>query len=350
MTANKQYNRIMLGRKSCYSAECREKGIIGAAWFETHDLTNDLPDNWKDFNNKFVPIYLKEVLDSKKVTAGISCGFCYTICKGLKIGDIVLSPNGTGSYFVGEIVSEYIYAPGENLPHQRKVKWIDKLIARSDMSERLRNSTGSIGTCCDITKYADEIEELIHNAGKGQIAPSEDDGIGDIEQTQDPEELMKETFVQIQNSLVDRILDYITGLKPEQFEKLVLTLLAKMGYGDAHHTGQSGDGGVDGFIDEDKLGVDQIYIQAKRYKIGCNIGRETLQAFVGALAGQNARKGVFITTSDFTKQAKEYVPNGVKVVKINGVRLAKLMIEYNLGVRVKQEYVVKDIDKSFFEE
>lgn len=345
----KQYNRIMLGRKSCFAEECRKNNYIGANFLEKIDLTGHLHDNWRKFNEEFIPYWMEENPDKSRVAAGLSCGYLYTICKYLNIGDVVLCPNGKGYYYVGTIASDYIYCAEGNLSHQRKVNWMDKLIARADMSERLRNSTGSIGTCSDCTKYAEEIEELIKNAKNSEGLPSEDDGIGDIEQDQEPEELIKETYDQLQNKLVDELLDYIITLTPMQFEKLVLQLLVKMGYGDAIHTGQSGDEGIDGIIQEDKLGIDEIHIQAKRYKIGNNIGRDTLQAFVGALAGQNARKGVFITTSDFTKQAQEYKPNGVKVVKINGVRLAKLMIEYNLGVRTKNVYEVKGLDKSFFE-
>lgn len=350
MAKDKHYNRIMLGRKSCFAEECISQGYIGADFDINEDLTGHLDDNWRRFNERYIPIWMANVPGKSRTSAGISCGFLWTVCKGLQIGDIVLSPNGSGYYYVGTITSDYYYVPDSHLPHRRKVKWTDRLIAREDMTERLRNSTGSIGTCCDVTKYGAEIEELIRGAKATGLTPSEDDGIADIEQDLDPEEMMHETHIQLRNKLADELLDYIITLSPEQFEKLVLQLLVKMGYGAAIHTGKSNDEGIDGIIEEDKLGLDEIHIQAKRYQIGNNIGRETLQAFVGALAGQNARKGLFITTSDFTKQAKEYQPSGVKIVKINGVRLAELMIEYNLGVRVKHTYEVKGIDKSFFEE
>lgn len=340
----------MLGRKSCFAEDCRNNSYIGANFEIKENIADRLYDNWKQFNEEVIPIWMASNPDRSKVAAGLSCGYLWTICKGLKIGDVVLCPDGKGYYYVGTITSDYYYVEGADLQHRRNVNWSDKLIARSDMSERLRNSTGSIGTCSDCTKYATEIEELLLGAKKSTGSPLEDDGTGEIEQDQDPEELMKETHMQLKNTLVDQILDYIITLTPLQFEKLVLNLLTKMGYGEAIHTGQSGDEGIDGIIEEDKLGIDEIHIQAKRYKIGNNISRDTLQAFVGALAGQNAHKGVFITTSDFTKQAQEYKPNGVKIVKINGVRLAKLMIEYNLGVRTKEVYEVKEMDKGFFEQ
>lgn len=350
MSREKQYNRVMLGRKSCYAKECLEQGFVGADFDIYEDLTGHLDENWRRFNEHYIPIWMKNVPGKTKTSAGLSCGFLWTVCKGLQIGDVILSPNGSGYYHVGTITSDYYYVPGTSLPHRRRVQWMDRLIARQDMTERLRNSTGSIGTCCDITKYRVEIEELISGAHQITPTPTDDDGIADIEQDLDPEEMMHETHIQLRNKLADELLDYIITLTPAQFEKIVLQLLVKMGYGAAIHTGKSNDEGIDGIIEEDKLGLDEIHIQAKRYQIGNNIGRETLQAFVGALAGQNARKGLFITTSDFTRQAKEYQPSGVKIVKINGVRLAELMIEYNLGVRVKQTYEVKGIDKTFFEE
>lgn len=339
----------MLGSQSRYADLCRKENFIGAGFLPDQDLTGKLSENWRTFNEKFIPVWMKQNPEKSKTSAGLSCGFLWTICKGLQIDDIVLCPDGKGYYYIGTIAGDYYYSPETELPHRRQVQWMDKMIARADMSDMLKNSTGSIGTCCDITKYSEEIEELIANATNHKGPKIIDDGVTDLEQDQDPEELIKKTHIQLENKLIEDLLEYVISLSPEQFEKLVLQLLVKMGYGEARHTGHSGDEGIDGIIDEDKLGIDVIHIQAKRYKIGNNIGRDTLQAFVGALAGQNSRKGIFITTSDYTKQAKEYVPNGVRIVKINGMRLAKLMIEYNMCVRTKEVYEVKALDKTFLE-
>ena len=160
----KQYNRIMLGRAGKFAKQCREEGFIGADFGINQDLTKDLTDNLHKFNEKFVPIYMKIVKTKSKTTAGLSCGFLWTVAKGLKIGDVVLCPTGDGSYYVGTIESDYFYVPSADLPHRRKVKWMEKVILRKSMSQKLRNSTGSIGTCCNITKYAEELEALI--AGK----------------------------------------------------------------------------------------------------------------------------------------------------------------------------------------
>ncbi len=157
----RNYYRIMLGAKSIFADECFKGNFIGADFDINQDLTNQLPDNWREFNHKFIPVWLQPRPEKSKVSAGLACGALWTISKGIKIGDLILSPNGAGGYLVGEVTTNYYYQPGTNLPHKRSVKWIDIIIDRTRMSESLRNSTGSIGTVSDITKYAEEIETLI---------------------------------------------------------------------------------------------------------------------------------------------------------------------------------------------
>ena len=157
----KSYYRIMLGRKSVYADEAYKGNFIGAGWLEDMDLTNKLSDNWREFNKKFIPIFLEKHIDKTKVTAGLACGMLWTVTKGILIEDIVLCPDGKGAYFVGEITSDYDYHKGEILPHRRSVHWFSKAIERSQMSQSLQNSTGSIGTVSNITKYTEEIEKLI---------------------------------------------------------------------------------------------------------------------------------------------------------------------------------------------
>ncbi len=157
----KRYFRIMLGKASTYAPEARAGGYVGVDWFTGVDLSKRLPDNWRDFNKEFIPTYLDEHPDKSKVAAGLSCGFTWTVAKGIKQGDIVLSPNGKGQYYVGEVVSDYLYVPGANLPHRRKVAWYPDVIERSSMSLELRRSTGSVGTSSEVTQYAAELESLI---------------------------------------------------------------------------------------------------------------------------------------------------------------------------------------------
>jgi restriction system protein len=140
------------------------------------------------------------------------------------------------------------------------------------------------------------------------------------------------------------------------FERLVVELLVKMGYGGSikdagKAVGRTGDEGIDGTIKEDKLGLDIIYIQAKKWAADNVIGRPELHKFVGALAGQGAKKGIFITTSSFTKDALSYKPlNETKIVLIDGEQLAQLMIDYNLGVSPQRIYEIKRLDTDYFEE
>jgi len=171
-----------------------------------------------------------------------------------------------------------------------------------------------------------------------------------------PEENLDKAYQQLRKSLASELLNKVIDLSPAFFERLVIDLLVKMGYGgsikDAGKAiGKSGDEGIDGTIKEDKLGLDIIYVQAKRWKPGNVVGRPEIHKFVGALAGQGAKKGIFITTSNFTKEAVEYTPkNETKIVLIDGERLAQHMIDYNIGCTVQQIYELKRIDSDYFDE
>lgn len=166
----KKYNRVMLGRGSVFAKMCREEGYIGADFDINLDLSNDLYENWRDFNAKFIPIWMENVPGKSRTAAGLACGFLWTIVKGLRIGDIVICPSGEGYYYVGTVSSDYYYVPNTELPHRRKVDWMDKVIERKKMSKELQRSSGSIGTCCNITDYAEEIEALI--AGTALSTPT----------------------------------------------------------------------------------------------------------------------------------------------------------------------------------
>jgi len=174
--------------------------------------------------------------------------------------------------------------------------------------------------------------------------------------TQTPEELLDISYQNIRKDLAQDILDKILTLSPSFFERLVVELLVKMGYGgsiqDAGKAmGKSGDEGIDGTIKEDKLGLDVIYIQAKRWQQTNIVGRPEIHKFIGALAGQGAKKGIFITTSSFTKEAIAFIPrNETKIVLIDGMLLSQLMIDYNVGVTLQHLYEIKRIDNDYFEE
>lgn len=173
-----------------------------------------------------------------------------------------------------------------------------------------------------------------------------------------PQELMNRAFISIQNSVCEEILDTILSKSPYEFERLVLKLLDRMGYGgqlkDAGTVTQaSNDGGIDGIIKEDILGLGKIHIQAKRYKRDSGISREEIQKFVGALAVAQSNKGVFITTSHYSKGAIEYVDNlngATNVVLIDGATLAKYIYDFSLGMQTEQVVEIKKMDTDFWDD
>ena len=169
-----------------------------------------------------------------------------------------------------------------------------------------------------------------------------------------PEEVLESAFLSLRQSLASDILQQIKSCQPRQFERMVVQLLVAMGYGgtlkDAGKAvGKSGDEGIDGIIKEDRLGLDIIYIQAKRWE--GTVSRPEIQKFAGALQGQRARKGIFITTSEFSKEAQEYVAKiDSKIVLIDGQQFAQFMIDHNLGVTPVANYEIKRIDSDYFSE
>ena len=177
---------------------------------------------------------------------------------------------------------------------------------------------------------------------------------GGGEEQETPQEALESTYQRLRDTLAQDLLERVRAAPPRFFEKLVLDLLVAMGYGGSRKdagqaVGQSGDGGIDGIIKEDKLGLDVVYVQAKRWE--GTVGRPTVQAFAGSLEGQRARKGVLITTSQFSPEAREYVGKiEKKIVLIPGEELARLMIDHGIGVTELASYTVKKIDLDYFGE
>ncbi len=174
---------------------------------------------------------------------------------------------------------------------------------------------------------------------------------------QTPTEIINSAFEKISASLADELMTLVMGLEPTDFERLVVDLLLKMGYGSGIEdagkvTKATGDGGIDGTIKEDQLGFDNIYIQAKKWSADHKVSSPELHKFVGALQGAKASKGLFITTSEFTKGAIDYVASlqHPSVILVNGTQLTKLMIKYNLGVEVEKTYEVKRVNLDYFRE
>lgn len=172
-----------------------------------------------------------------------------------------------------------------------------------------------------------------------------------------PLDIFEQSFSQINAALAEDLLTAILDRSPQFFEQLVVDLLLKMGYGSSIDStgfvvGKSGDEGIDGIIREDKLGFSNIYIQAKRWDTSTTVGRPEIQKFVGALAGQGASRGLFITTTQFTKEAVHYASkqSAAKIVLVDGHQLTRLMIEYDIGVSTQSTYTIKKIDSDYFED
>jgi len=173
----------------------------------------------------------------------------------------------------------------------------------------------------------------------------------DMSENEDtPDGEFEKAFKEINNKLADDLLSEVMKLSPKAFEQMVLDLMAKMGYGTFENssttTATTGDEGIDGIIMEDKLGFDLIYIQAKRWNENATVGRQEIQAFVGAIAGKG-NKGLFVTTSKFSKQAVDYA-NQQRIILLDGDKLTNYMIEYNFGVTVKKTFEIKAIDTDVF--
>jgi len=175
----------------------------------------------------------------------------------------------------------------------------------------------------------------------------------DLDSVATPTETLEKAHQYLKNELAKELLEKLKKVNPTRFEEIVVDLLVKMGYGgsisDAGRAiGKTGDGGIDGIIKEDKLGLDVIYIQAKRWDSN-PIRRPDVQQFAGALQGQQASKGIFITTSRFTDEAKEYVTKiGSKIVLIDGEQLSQLMIEHDVGVSIVSTYLIKKMDSDYY--
>jgi restriction system protein len=203
----------------------------------------------------------------------------------------------------------------------------------------------------DLKKY--ESFKSFHTIKGKQEEATEEESL-DISLEKSPEEIIDSAFETIKNSLISELLQTVKSCTPLFFENLVVDLVIRMGYGGTRKEarkaiGKSGDGGIDGIINEDKLGLDSIYIQAKRWENTVPI--KEVRDFAGSLLSKKARKGIFLTTSDFSKSAYEFV-NSIepKIILIDGEKLATLMIEYNVGIATKMGYEIKAIDHDYFDD
>jgi restriction system protein len=206
------------------------------------------------------------------------------------------------------------------------------------------------------TKYLLTLPAFKEFYGKSEAMQPEGDSGAPEPPAATPEEIISDAEKAFNAALRDDLLSRILQNSPQFFEQLIVELLVAMGYGGsrlnaAEQLGKSGDGGVDGVINEDALGLDRVYVQAKRYAPGSSVGRPEVQAFTGSLVGLGATKGVFVTTSSFSAQASEFasrVPQ--RIILIDGKRLTELMVTYNVGVRTNRVVEFKRLDEDFFTE
>ena len=205
-----------------------------------------------------------------------------------------------------------------------------------------------------LSKFPEFVEFLSGSIPSTDSSASHFAPAGTISSAVTPDEALQGAYQQLRSELASEIHAKLLQVSPEFFEQVVVELLVAMGYGGSRRDagerlGKSGDGGIDGIIKEDRLGLDVIYIQAKRWQ--GTVGRPEIQKFVGALHGQRARKGVFMTTSAFSLEARDYVSSiDVKVVLLDGMQIANLMIDAGVGVTPFATYVVKRLDSDYFEE
>lgn len=210
------------------------------------------------------------------------------------------------------------------------------------------------GTECITLEYLRQFKEFndFHNSNKNK---EKSENISDIINDENPNEQIQKAISKLNSSLADELMTEITRISPYDFERLVVQLLIKMGYGSPNFndnavTKKSGDEGIDGIVTADRFGFDTVYVQAKQWNKDKSVSRPEIQKFLGALAGQGASKGLFITTAHFSKEAKDFAGKNLqsKIVLVDGDELCNLMIEYDLGVSTVEIYKVKRIDTDYF--
>ena len=203
-------------------------------------------------------------------------------------------------------------------------------------------------------KFLKQFPEFLEFQQGTKKAEASEPSSADEEEAKTPEETLEASYLDLRKTLAVELIERVKNCPPKFFEKLVVDLLVSMGYGGSRKdagqaVGQSGDDGIDGIIKEDKLGLDVVYLQAKRWE--ATVGRPVVQAFAGSLEGQRARKGVLITTSQFSQEAKEYVSRiEKKIILIDGENLAQLMIDHGIGVTEIRTYSIRKMDLDYFGE
>lgn len=253
---------------------------------------------------------------------------------------------------------------GQTVVYNR-INWAITYLRKAKLIQSLQRGTAQItdrgkeavktGTENITIEYLRQFKEFNEFCYSGNKSNYKSDKNADLINEQSPQEQIERAILQINSNLADELMTEITRINPYEFERLVIQLLVKMGYGSLKFnsnavTKKSGDEGIDGIVTADRFGFDNVYVQAKQWKKETSIGRPEIQKFLGALAGQGATKGLFITTAHFSKEAKEFANKNLqsKIVLVDGEELCNLMIEYDLGVSTVEIYKIKRIDSDYF--
>ena len=300
-----------------------------------------------DFQSLMVPV-LKACADGTTIKAA---EVSHRVATALSLTEADLAellPSGKGKLFYDRAAWARSYLTHAGLLRQPKRAFYE-------ITDRGRQALAANLDRID-TKYLKQFPEFQVFIAPSKPAGTTGDGTkgtdhGDSDQS--PLEMIEGGYASMRAELAANLIDQVKACSPEFFEQLVVDLLVAMGYGGSradagHAVGGSGDGGIDGIIKEDRLGLDAIYLQAKRWE--ANVGRPTVQSFAGSLDGQQARRGVMITTSQFTQEAHDFVAKiEKKIVLIDGPRLAELMIDFGIGVTEVASYSIKRLDSDYFE-
>ena len=292
---------------------------------------------------------------------------------------LVASPDALATRNVYESVADRLGLSDEQraevLPsgrqpyYKNRIGWAHDRLKRAELSESPRRGLWQVTEAGRefAAKHPDEIpagviRQMAFRPAKKRLG--EDDGEDTADATAEaavaevsgtPEERLHAAYEEIRERVRSDLLDLVLQASPTFFERLVLDLLHSMGYGatrdQIHQTGQSGDGGIDGVITLDRLGLEKVYVQAKRYAADNTVGRPAIQGFFGALAGRRATKGVFITTSKFSKEARDFAASASdSIVLINGSQLATLMIDHVVGISIQERMALVEVDSDYFDE
>ncbi len=269
-----------------------------------------------------------------------------------------------GEFMLTETDAEQLLPSGRQTVLRNRVAWAITYLKKAGLLEKVRRGIYRVSARGESVlsshpsridmKFLEQFPEYVAFRDLRHTSAAEAPDQDSAGAATTPEEGLDSAYQRLRVDLEAELLDQVMSASPAFFERLVVELLVQMGYGGTLReagsvVGKSGDGGIDGIIKEDKLGLDVIYVQAKRWE--ATVGRPEIQKFAGALQGHRARKGVFITTSDFSRDAKEYASIiDSKIVLIDGVMLAALMVDHNVGVSTVRAYEMKKIDSDYFVE